>query len=106
MRANGRHTGLPPGSFRRIERKIQPGDLKLAAAASSPGSKGAFREHLKKEAAATTDVEDNSLLLGLGQSAFDEPQMVAEHESPVRLFEAVDSGGLRYEPIVRRIVAG
>ncbi len=58
-RADGGNAGAPPGDVRGVERKIEADHAHVAA----------LGEHLKKQAAAAADVENQALLLPIRVSA-------------------------------------
>ena len=92
--ADGRYSGSAPSHIRGVERKIQTRDGNLAALA----------EHLQKQSAAAADIENQALFLRIGESAFDEPQMIAQNESAIPLFETIRRSRFGDVPVIWRII--
>jgi hypothetical protein len=78
----------------RFEREIQ----------ADHGPAETLLEHLEKQAAAATDVQNGSDFLGFMNGALDKVELVAEDEAAVGLLQAVGGGAFGDEPIIARVV--
>ena len=96
--AHGGHAGVGSGHTRGVDGEIHPGELVLAIRA-------ALLEHAEKQAAAAADIDDQTVFSALFYGAFDEPEVIAEHEPAVGFFQALRAGFASGEPIIGGIVS-
>ena len=93
-RADRGDSGAAPGDVGGVERKIEAGHAHVAA----------LGEHLKKQAAAAADVENQALFFRFGERPLDEMEMIAQNEAAIPLLQTIGGVGFGNEPVVGRII--